>query len=334
MRAAVNPAFHRRAIASYARIVLDEAQRATERWPRGTPVDAWARMRRYTQDALVRCLFGPLPGEEAAELAAAVRRRRGLIRKWFDFQWLAPDRWPTAEARRFRRADVEVRERMRAVLARPASSESLVAAMRDLSLEDEAIEAETLELLSAGYETTGDGLTWALVCLARNPEIAGRLAEAVGSGPADAEGLLRETYIEQCFAETLRLYPPTWLFVRVAQQADRMPSGAELRAGTKVFLSPYLVQRDAQFFDEPEAFRPERFDAAVRHARPRFSYYPFGGGVRRCLGEAFARLESTAGLAAIGSRLRLSVEPGQDLRPVGRITLQPRGPVWMRATNR
>lgn len=334
LRRAVNPAFHRLAIGAYADAVVAEAERRAIAWQDRSTVDVWSHMRGYAQDALVRAVFGPAATAPEEPLGPAVRRRREFLGRYFDRQWLLPHLWPDSQARAFRRADAEFNQRVDAFISRPAPEGSLYHALLQLNLSREAVRAEILELLNSGYETTSEALTWGFVCLARNPTIADRLAAECGPGPLDPHQLLSLPYAEQCFAEILRLYPPSWLFVRTAVEPDRLPSAAQVPRGAKILLSPYLAHRDPEIYPDPERFDPERFDPAVRYARPRFSYYPFGGGVRVCLGEAFARLEALAALTAICGRWSLELEPDQDLRPIGRITLQPRGPVRLRVRAR
>src|SRR4029077_12204326 len=96
---------------------------------------------------------------------------------------------------------------------------------------------------------------------------------------------------ERAVAESLRLYPPTWLYVRVAQRPDVLPSGAELAAGAVLYLSPWVLHRDPELWPVPERCAPSRFDPEAAQGRPRHAYFPFGSGPRVCLGETLARLE-------------------------------------------
>ena len=132
----------------------------------------------------------------------------------------------------------------------------------------------------------------------------------------------------------MRLYPPTWIFVRMALRDDQLPSGHRIRRGSKVYLCQYVMHRDSRYFPEPERFDPERFSEPVRAVRPRFAYFPFGGGTRTCIGEQFALLESVSILAMVLSRFRFQLEPGQkiSLRPT--ITLRPKYGIRVRVLPR
>jgi cytochrome P450 len=128
----------------------------------------------------------------------------------------------------------------------------------------------------------------------------------------------------------MRLYPPTWLFVRIAQAADSLPSGACVSAGSKIYLSPYVVQRLPRYFPDPERFDPERFAESTKRGRPQFAYFPFGGGARLCIGEHFAKMEGVLALACIAQRFRLSLLPGQTIVPEPKMTLRPNPRIMMR----
>jgi cytochrome P450 len=134
-------------------------------------------------------------------------------------------------------------------------------------------------------------------------------------------------------AEALRMYPPTWAFWRMVRADDELPSGTRLRAGAKVMLSPYLVQRSPAYYEQPERFDPDRMAPAKVAERPRFAYFPFGGGRRVCVGRDFALLELTLMLARLAQRVRFELLSGQAaLYPY--LNLRPRQPIEMRVTRR
>jgi cytochrome P450 len=135
-------------------------------------------------------------------------------------------------------------------------------------------------------------------------------------------------------AESMRLYPPTWIFIRIAQQEDKLPSGATISAGSKIYLCQYVMHRHPRYFPDPARFDPERFTESSKKERPQFSYFPFGGGVRVCIGEHFAKMEGMLVLAAIAQRFRLSLVPGQTILPEPRMTLRPKHGIKMRLHQR
>jgi cytochrome P450 len=130
-------------------------------------------------------------------------------------------------------------------------------------------------------------------------------------------------------AEAMRLYPPTWLFVRVAEQDDVLPTGTRIPAGSKIYLSQWVMHRNPRFFPDPERFDPSRFAEAAIKARPRFTYVPFGAGRRLCIGEEFAWMQATLILASMARRLRLVLDHRLTVVPEPDVTLRPRGGLRM-----
>jgi cytochrome P450 len=124
------------------------------------------------------------------------------------------------------------------------------------------------------------------------------------------------------------MYPPIWLIGRTAKEDVRIADIA-IKKGDVCAVSPYIVHRDERFFPDPERFDPDRWEPTLREGRPKFSYFPFGGGTRVCLGERFAWAEMILALATIAQKWRLRMAPGAAVKPVARITLQPSGPMRM-----
>lgn len=174
------------------------------------------------------------------------------------------------------------------------------------------------QILLAAYETTTMMLAWALDLLARQPWWFERCAE--------------ETVAERVISEALRLYPPTWLFVRVASAGDRLPGGAEVPAGMKIYLSPYVSQRSSAAFVEAERFDPDRF-LPDRDVDP-WRYFPFGAGTRSCLGERLARRIGATVLSSLARRARLAPLVARPPRPLGHVTLRPARPIRVAVASR
>jgi cytochrome P450 len=138
------------------------------------------------------------------------------------------------------------------------------------------------------------------------------------------------TYTEMVVAESIRLYPPAWAIGRRALVEHKIASYA-VPANAIVLLSPFVTQRDARFFPEPARFDPERWTPEARQSRPQYSYFPFGGGARRCIGESFAWTETILVLATLASRWRAHLVPGNKIEPKALITLRPKYGIRVRA---
>lgn len=203
---------------------------------------------------------------------------------------------------------------------------------------DQQVRDEAVTLFITGYETMGEALTWTSYLLSQHPDIEAKffaeVDDVLGGRPPNAEDLSKLTFTGMILAESMRLFPPTWIFVRIAQQEDKLPSGATIPAGSKIYLCPYVMQRHPRYFPDPERFNPERFTEVAKKERPQFSYFPFGGGARVCIGEHFAKMEGILVLASIAQRFRLSLSPDQTIVPEPKMTLRPRGGVRMRVFRR
>jgi cytochrome P450 len=194
--------------------------------------------------------------------------------------------------------------------------------MTDLQVRDEA-----LTLLLAGHETTANAMAWTWYLLAQNPEAEARLHaeldEVLGGREPDAEDVPRLEYTRMVFSESMRCYPPAWVIAR--QAAEDCPLGPfTLPEGSLILMSQWVTHHDPRFYADPFAFRPERWTPEAAAARPRFAYYPFGGGSRLCIGEQFAWMEGVLLLAALASRWRFRLIPGHVVTPQPMITLRPR----------
>jgi cytochrome P450 len=210
---------------------------------------------------------------------------------------------------------------------------SLLLAARDASglpLDMQTIADELVTLLLAGHETTANALAWAWYLLAREPGIEARVAAEVAAAAGDdaigVEHLPLLPLTARVFTETLRLYPPASAFGRRALD-DCMLGGYAIRRGDGILLSPFVSGRDRAVFAEPERFRPDRWlDARP----PPFAYFPFGGGARLCIGEAFARMEGTLVLAAVTQHCRLEALDAEPVGIAAHATLRPARPIVLR----
>jgi cytochrome P450 len=193
---------------------------------------------------------------------------------------------------------------------------------------DDQIRDELMTLILAGHETIGNAMVWSWYLVAGDPEVEARMHEEVdrvlaGRLPTAAD-LPRLLFVESILTESMRLYPPVWVFPRRPLQEYEI-GGFTAPAGSYFQLSPYVTQRDARYFPEPEKFDPDRWSSSDAISRNKFTYFPFAGGMHRCIGEGFAIAEGVLVLATIAQRWRLRLAPGQRVEPEAVITLRPRG---------
>lgn len=350
-RRMLQPAFHRTRIAEYAALAALEAGRACEGVTAGRLLDVGTLMTRLTLAITGRAFFGSDVGGEAESLGLSLARAlRTVSRLGPVLEALPPElgrawrRMPLPSRREFARARRDLARILSDAIARRRASDgeagdllSLVLAARDddgVAFDDRAVADELSTLLFAGHETTANALTWAWYLLAEHPEVAARVhVEVDALAPADAERtydtLAQLPYTQAVFAETLRLYPPASAFGRLVVEPCEL-GGYTLEGGSGVVISPYVCHRNARFFPEPDRFAPERW---AERAWPEFAYVPFGGGARRCIGEAFAHMEAVLVLATFARRLRFERIEREPVG-IGSATLRPSRPIVVRAVAR
>ena len=341
-RRLVQPLFHRRQISGYADEMVSCAERLQAGWSHGETRDVHAEMTRLTLDVVGRVLFAADVGGEAAEIGAAMTEAMESLQRFMLPFYGALERLPLPGPRRVRgarrRLDLTIYRLLAERRASPGGGDllSLLLEARDEQGEpmpDTQVRDEAMTIFLAGHETTAVTLTWTWLLLGRHPAVERRLHEeletVLGGGAPTADDLSALVYLDLVLKESMRLYPPAWLIGRRAL-VDVELGGYELPRGSIVLLSPWVTHRDARFFDDPHRFDPERWRPEAEEARPRFSYFPFGGGIRRCIGEPFALMEAKLLLASIAQRWRLHLDPAQRVEPLPRITLRPRYGMKMR----
>ena len=186
---------------------------------------------------------------------------------------------------------------------------------------------EAMTLIAAGHETTANLLTWAWYLVSEHPEVEAKMKAELDSvlngRPPGANDLPQLSYTEQVLTETTRLYPPSWANVRRAAESLRIGE-YEIPKGAYVIVSQYVTQRDHRWFPDPLSFVPERWTSEFRASIPRYAYFPFGAGPRRCVGESFAWMEGTLVLATIAQHWRLKLAGTHPIEADGLITLRPK----------
>lgn len=197
---------------------------------------------------------------------------------------------------------------------------------------------QVITLLGAATETAASVLTWTFVLLSQNPivekKLATELAKVTEGRPPTLEDIGRHEYLRNVILEAMRLYPPGWLISRTALN-DHEIGGYYIPAKSTILVSPYVTHRSPQWWPNPDAFDPDRFedsDAAVQ--RPAYAYFPFGGGPRKCVGEEFAMIELPLVVATIVQRYRTQLVEGGTVEPYVSFTLRPRDEVRVSLVDR
>lgn len=228
-----------------------------------------------------------------------------------------------------------IEERRRDLPNRDMAEDLLTHLVSVPEMSDDLIRDQILTMLIAGHDTSTALLAWALHLLARHPQVMARARRevdmVVGEGPATAEAASDLYFMDAVIKETLRLYPPIHVGNRIVVE-DGEIAGYELAAGTRVMASIYLTHRDERYWDEADDFKPERFEQGAE--RPKgFTYVPFGGGPRNCIGATFAQIEAKVVLARILQQFTLE-DVGREVRPYMGATLEPHPGVFLRVKRR
>jgi cytochrome P450 len=329
-RRSIQPVFHHERIAGFADEMIASAADVSSRWYDGQRLDIHQEMMHLTLNVVGRTLFGADLDGHAAEIREAlgvILERQARSVNPFS-RALDPLRVP--RTRRHERAQEQLERAVAGLIAARRASDAgesgLLAVLADRS--ERQARDEAMTILLTGHETMANALTWTWAMLARHPEVERKLhaelADVLDGGLPTAAHVPALPYTEMVFRETLRLCPPVW---RIGRRAlvDYDVDGYLIQAGSIVVVSPFVTQRDARFFREPLRFDPERWRPEERFRRPRFSYFPFGGGPRVCIGEGFALVEGKLLLATLAGRWRPRPAAGQDLRPEPLVTLRPKG---------
>jgi cytochrome P450 len=347
VRKLVLPAFHHARLRQYGAVMGRRASAMSETWRDGQVIDAHPAMMALALEIAAETLFGAEVGREVEAVGRSVTDAMSVFDRITNPFARLLHYLPVPGTIRFRRARRTLDRIVYGLIhERRASDEDrgdllamLLAAQDEdtgAGLTDAEVRDEALTLLLAGHETTAVALTWTLRLLARHPEAQERLhaeaAAVLNGAPATFDDLQRLPYARQVLSEGMRLYPPGWLLGRQAAR-DVVIGGETLESGTTLLFSPYTLHRDPRWWDEPEAFRPERFAPEAKRARPKFVYFPFSAGQRGCIGEPFAWAEGVLVLATLAQRWRFAPEgPEPGLTPS--ITLRPAGPVHLRLERR
>lgn len=335
-RRLAQPAFHRARIASYAETMGRYAEQLMNTWRNGEERDIHVEMMGLTLQIVGKTLFGVEVTQEAREVGHALE---ALMELNSDFRrlMLVPGWLPTPTNIRAELAVRRLDKIIYRIIAERRASEqdrgdllSLLLQAQDedgSQMSDTQLRDEALTIFLAGHETTAVALSWTWWLLAQHPEVEAKLHAELhsvlhGRTPTldDLPGL---RYTDRVITESMRLYPPAWGMARMAIE-DTEIAGYKVRKGSGVTVAQWAVHRDPRWYDEPEEFRPERWEGDLAKRIPRFAYFPFGGGPRQCIGNAFAMMETGLVLATIAQHFRFKLVAGHRVVPIASITLRPR----------
>jgi cytochrome P450 len=338
-RRLMQPAFHRAEVARSLGTMRAVAVPRIAGWPDGETLALDRELRSLTLTVLTRTLLSSDIGPEAVDEIERLLRlllselvTRGISANVPGLGWV-----PTRSNRRFaaarRRLGVLLTRIIDGYQAAGADRGDLVSILmraRDdetgTGMSAQQLRDEVTTLVIAGSETTGNAIAWACYLLATHPQAQERLQAEVdrvlAGADAGYEDLAALPFTRAVITEALRLYSPVWILPRRAV-ADVDLGGYRMPAGSRIMFSPYALNRDPRLHRDPDRFDPGRWETDYTRTGLRASFFPFGQGIRNCIGEGFAWTEATLVLSAIAARWHLRLADGAAVRPVVSSTLVP-----------
>jgi cytochrome P450 len=339
-RRLMQPMFHRQKIAAFGDIMAERTLQMLNRWrtiaENRTPIDVTVEMMHLTLDIVGRALLTMDLTDQADAIGhdlTIANERFGSMDLGTLMPWL-----PTPTNLRFRKAVKRLRQMVLDIIAERRREGrdygdllSMLLAVRDEEtgegMNDEQMRDEVLTLILAGHETTANALAWTWYLLSQNPEVEKKLHaeldEVLGGRAATMADLPNLNYTGMVIDESMRLYPPVWAIGRSPIEDDEI-MGYKIPKGSNLMLSEWLTHRHPGFWERPERFEPERFSAERAQDRPRYAYFPFGGGPRQCIGNIFALNEAQIVLATVAQRYRLRLVENHPIELQPLVTLRPR----------
>lgn len=348
-RKMVQPAFHTRRITAYADTMVAYTQAMLETWQPDTQRDIHTDMMTLTMEIVAKTLFNADVKAEAHQVGKVIEELQYIAGEYGRrvFNW--PDWMPTPTNVRRRRLMRQLNDVVMGFIEQRRQEGdvdhgdllSMLLRSEDENgqrMTDDEVRDEATVLFAAGHETTSNALTWTWYLLAQNPDVRQQwydeLATVLQGRPPTLDDLKQLPYTHQILKESMRLYPPAWNLMGRQAQRDLELAGYPIKAGSVVLISPYAIHRNPRYWQDPDAFKPERFTPENEKALHKYQYLPFGGGPRVCIGNSFAMMEAALVLATMGQRYQLDLVPGQVVEPVAMVTLFPKEGVQMRLTER
>jgi len=353
-RRRVQPSFKRDHTADFAPIITGRTAEMLRRWESvaqsGQPIALYNEMTELALVIIGDVLFGVDLWSDASQMAKAAQSALAVLKKRVAALAPLPLWIPTSDNRRFNGAMRMLNDRITEIVEKKRSgtdSRSFLAMLmtaRDAEtgtgMTDRQLHEEILGMLQQGHDTVGESLAWTWYLLSLHPEVERRLhqeiARVVGDRVPAVADLPKLPFANMILQESLRVYPPVWVIPRDAIHDDEIV-GYRIRAGSTILLCPYITHRHPDFWENPEAFDPDRFLPARSTGRPRLAYFPFGGGPRLCMGVDMAMMEMLLIMVMVAQRHRIHLvschreEPDcvLDMIPRYRVraTLHPQLPV-------
>jgi cytochrome P450 len=367
-RRLIQPIFHPKQIMTYSNTMTDYATRMRERWKDGDMVDVSEEMMRLTLGIICKSVLNYDIESEAREVGKALTTVRKYSKRLQSPIGHVLDKIPVLPAvMGAREAKKELDSLMYQLIADrrrqeqdsndnngKAHDDDLLSRLmhaqdsnshNNEKMSDKQVRDEVMTIFIAGHETTANALTWTFYLLSQNPDVEKKLYDEINSVLGDSSGnnianriptaddIPKLQYTEKVFRESMRLYPPVWTVGRHVEN-DYHVGEYSIPAGSSVLMSQYVMHHNPRYYEQPERFNPDRWTDEFKTHLPRFCYFPFGGGIRGCIGEPFAWIEGILIIATIAQKWTMRLLPSQRIKLDPAITLRPRYGMKMKLMQR
>lgn len=333
-RRLMQPAFHKKRLDQYAETMVRVSAATAHRWKPGQQVDMSQEMMRLTLGVVGWTLFDADVEGEAREIGDALKGLLQYLERITSPLGILMEKFPLPGGGKFKKGLDRINQTIYRIIEERRNSiedrgdllSMLLMDQDGESMSNQQVRDEAITLFLAGHETTAIALSWAWYEIAKNPEIEVKLhaeldAQLGGRIPT-VQDLPNLTYTYKIFKESLRKYPPAFIFGRQAL-IDYSADGYVIPKGSVILISPYVLQHDASLYENPETFNPDRWTDEFEAGLHRHAFIPFGGGPRVCIGEGFAWIEGQLVLATLAQAWRAKLATDREIIPGPVATLRP-----------
>jgi len=337
-RRLIQPIFHKQRLEFFSSMIADATGEMLAEWEKkqGRTTDIFSEMNSLTLDVVNRTLFSTNIKGESEKISNAITNILKAFRRRAQFLrvplWLpVPNH---LRIRYYRQVLYETIEKIigsrKLLTDQPNDLLTMLMEVEDADtrerMTEQQLRDEVLTIFIAGHETTANALTFAIYLLSKHPEAKAKLQqeadEVLKDGKISFEQLGKLEYTTMVAKEAMRLYPPAWIMPRQVAQEDSI-GGYQVKKGDMVIVSPFVMHKSSRFWENPDTFRPERFQPEHMRGKPRYAYFPFGGGARLCVGNNFAMMELQIILAKIYRQYDLQVPDNFTIDLFPSVTLRP-----------
>ncbi len=335
------PPFSPAHMQAYARDIVEITCRHMDSWRENSRLNVTAEMKSLMLRIAVKCFFNIEQTDEVKTVDRAIEQLSLIASKRIRRPVNLPLWLPVPENREYKNQLNKINNLVYGIITQRQASgiqyDDYLSAIINAKYDDgsrmsaEQLRDESVNIFFAGYETTAMALTWVWLLLSQHQSVLTEMENEVGGLPRDRLPEIRDierlSFTNKVIKESMRLYPAIWILSREADQVFELDN-YKIPPGTIITMSPWVMHRDARYYDEPELFNPHRWTGEFEKSLPRFAYLPFGGGPRICIGNRFAMMAVVLAAVTIMQRYKIRIRSKRAVRPYPAIILRPASPVW------